>query len=164
MTRIHDSNDLVAMCEHIIVTAAEYSSGTIEQNLTYACEEFVTLTWPHAELSEDDVRATIDAIAMAEGWDPPAVFFGNSSSRCEAYVQLESRSVKFNRRHVQLSTVLHELAHLVAASAVHGSRFRTELCALTRSHWGVEQASLLHSLYRGVGLDVDPWQATRRQH
>ncbi len=163
MTMNHHSDDLVDMCERVRNAATAYQSGTIEQNLTYACEEFVELTWANARLNESQVRATVEAIASAEGWDPPAAFFGDSSARCAAFVQLDSRSVKFNGRQVHISTVLHELAHLVAASSVHSAHFRTELCVLMRAHWGVEQASVLHSLYQGVGLDVDPWQATRRQ-
>ena len=111
MTMNHHGDDLVDMCERVRNAATAYQSGTIEQNLTYACEEFVELTWANARLNESQVRATVEAIASAEGWDPPAVFFGDSSARCAAFVQLDSRSVKFNGRQVHISTVLHELAH-----------------------------------------------------
>jgi len=163
VTQSQSNNELSDLCERAQTIATTYGAGSFEQNLTYACEELVTSTWPHAVFDENTVRSTIEAIAMAEGWDPPAVYFGAESRRCLAYAERESRSLMFRGRSVHLATVLHELAHLQATSAAHGHVFRQEMCSLVRAHWGVEQASLLHSLYKGVGLDVGPWQATARR-
>ena len=163
MTLPDSSAELKELCERVRIIAAAYGPGTSEQNVTYACEEVVTSTWPSAVLDENTVKLTIEAIAMAEGWDPPAVYFGATARRCLAYAERESRSLMFRGRSVHLATALHEVAHLQAASAAHGRLFRQEMCALVRSQWGVEQASLLHSLYKGVGLDVVPWQATARR-
>jgi hypothetical protein len=163
MTQPDSRVELSELCERAQTIATTFGPGSLEQNLTYACEEVVTSTWPGAALDEDMVRSTIEAIAMAEGWDPPAAYFGTESRRCVAYAERDSRSVMFRGQSVHLATVLHELAHLQAASAAHSQLFRHELCVLMRAHWGVEQASLLHSLYKGVGLDVVPWQATARR-
>lgn len=163
MTQSQSSNELRELCERAQTIATTYGAGSLEQNLTYACEEIVTSTWARAVLDETAVRSTIEAVAMAEGWDPPAVFFGANVRRCLAYAERESRSLMFRGQSVHLATVLHELTHLEVVSAAHGYLFRQELCSLVRAHWGVEQASLLHSLYKGVGLDAGPWQATARR-
>ena len=55
--------------------------------------------------------------------------------------------------------VVHEIAHLTAGSPGHDGLFRAELVGLARRHIGIEYAALLHSLFRGVGLDIPQWQA-----
>lgn len=56
------------LCAAVRVRATRYGKGSVEQNLTYACEELVTETWPSAVLQEHLVRSTVDTIAMVEGW------------------------------------------------------------------------------------------------
>ncbi len=156
-------SELSRMVDAVRERSGSYVGGTAEQNLTYACEDVVARVWPGPMFTQHQVSSRVESIAMVEGWDAPSVFFGRTPPRCVAFTQLETRSVKFFEGDVHVVTMLHELAHLVVGSHGHDEAFRTELCRLVRSHWGVEQASLLYALYCGAHLPVGPWQATERR-
>ena len=155
--------ELSHMIDAVRERSGSYTGGTAEQNLTYACEDVVVGVWPGPMFDHHLVVSRVESIAMDEGWDAPSVFFGRTPARCVAFTQLETRSVKFFEGDVHVVTMLHELAHLGVSAHLHGDAFRSELCRLVRSHWGVEQASLLHALYCAVNLPVGPWQATERR-
>ncbi|MEY4365631.1 MAG: hypothetical protein RLZZ305_975 [Actinomycetota bacterium] len=132
---------------------------TREQALVYACEDVAERESPARVLDPDGIRGFVENACLEEDIDVPYVEIVRSSRRCRGWAEHTSRTLAFSGRSVSLHTVVHEISHLLAPEDGHGPLFRNELVRLSRRHAGVEHASLLHSLFRGVGLDVSPWVA-----
>lgn len=128
-----------------------------EQALVYACENIADRECPTRVL--DDVRGFVERACLEDDIDVPNLEFRPLQRRCEGLAEHTSRTLTFPRRSVPLQVVVHEMSHLLAPVDGHGLLFRDEMVRLARRHAGIEHASLLHSLFRGVGLDVSPWVA-----
>lgn len=142
-----------------LASAGRWTGCTPEQALVYACEEVAVRECPLPPLSRADTTALVSRICLHEDTDVPHVQFQGRVGRCVGWAHEESRTIGFRGEGTTAHTVVHEIAHLTAGSSGHDGPFRAELVGLARRHIGVEYAALLHSLFRGVGLDIPQWQA-----
>lgn len=143
----------------VLASAGRWNDCTPEQALVYACEDVAVRECPLPPLSHEETTQLVSRICLREDTDVPHVVFRARAGRCIGWAHGDSRTIGFSGGDITAHTVVHEIAHLTAGSPGHGSTFREEVVALARRHVGIEYAALLHSLFRGVGLDMPQWQA-----
>lgn len=139
--------------------SAGYPGCSVEQALVYACEDVAQLHHPTRRLDRSQVIETVNEICTREDVDVPVVEFGRARARCSASFEPVSRTVTFHGPSTTLAEVIHETAHVVSGSDNHDAAFRAALVRLSRRWAGIEHASLLHHLFTGVTLPVEPWSA-----
>lgn len=130
-----------------------------EQALVYACEDIAARECPLPLLPRDAITSLVSRICLDEDADVPHLHFRPRAGRCLGWADRASRTIGFSGNNITAHTVVHEITHLTAGSSGHDGTFRAELVGLARRHIGIEYAALLHSLFRGVGLDIPQWQA-----
>lgn len=144
--------------DEVLASAVMWSDCSPEQALVYACEHVAARECPLSPLTREDTTRLVSRICLREDIDVPHVHFSERAGRCIGWASDDSRTVGFSGGNTTAHTVVHEIAHLTAGAPGHDGPFRAEVVALARRHIGVEYAALLHSLFRGVGLDTAPWQ------
>lgn len=139
--------------------AVAYRRCTTEQALVYSCEDVARLHHPPRVMNKKQAADAVGEICMHEDVDIPHVVFGRRRARCTASFEPVSRTVAFHGASPSLADVVHEIAHVVSTTGNHDMDFRVALVRISRRWAGVEYASLLHHLFVGVGLAMDPWSA-----
>ncbi|MGA1361570.1 MAG: hypothetical protein ACO36A_01470 [Ilumatobacteraceae bacterium] len=142
-----------------LASAGRWTDCSPEPALVYACEDIAVRECPLPSLSHGETAQLVGRICLHEDTDVPHVHFHRRAGRCIGWAHGESHTIGFSGAGVTAHTVAHEIAHLTPGSSGHDGVFRAQLVGLARRHIGIEYAALLHSLFRGVGLDVPQWQA-----
>ena len=133
-----------------------------EQALVYACEDIVDETLGSPLLCDTDLRDFVFSVCHRENIEPPALMRRNNVHAL-ASTDVDTWTICIYRQTTTTSVILHELAHLSVGINSHGVLFRDELVRLSRAHISVEHASLLHTLFCHVALEMSPWQASARR-
>jgi len=156
----YPGNTLVMLADKARDRASHYRGCSAEQSMTYACEDVVVNELGARIIHEKDMKQWLDDVCDDEDIDTPLVIFNNRKKKTIASVDV-AMNVMCVQRETNTAVLLHEIAHLVAASQEHGHVFRSETVRLWRKHLSVEHGALLHSLFGKVQLTVDPWQALK---
>lgn len=142
--------------------ASRFSRCSVEQALTYACEDTVDDQLPTRTLDLDVAARVLDTLCHAEDLDPPLLEKGRAR-RSLASADLEAHAICMHRSSFTMLTLVHEIAHLSSRAESHGVLFRDEMVRLVRAHVGIEHAALLFGLYTGCGLEMSPWAASAQR-
>lgn len=137
--------------------ASAYPRCSGEQALVYSCEDVAHDNHPTRMLGRAQAVDLVGDICIHENVDVPFVEFARRRARCTASFEPFTRTVIFHGSRPALSHVVHELAHVVSGSGNHDLDFRVTLVRIARRWAGIQYASLLHHLFAGVGLPMDPW-------
>lgn len=128
-----------------------------DDGLVYAAEDIVTEQLGARLMDRHDVDGFVHDVCSLHDINIPRVAVEPSSSRVIGLAAVDDHLLCLARKSSSVLTVLHEIAHFLAVNDGHGRRFRGAFTTLVREHVGVEHASLLHTLYKSVGLDIAPW-------
>lgn len=134
-----------------------------EDALVYALEDVVEGEAGVRRLSPDDVEQYVHDICALHDVNSPAVVIEPSSSRVLGRAHVDDHVLCLSRARSSVFTVLHEIAHFIAAGDGHGARFRDAFIRLVREHVSVGHASLYFMLCQGVHLDTSPWESLHRE-
>lgn len=140
--------------------AGEYSRGSAEQALVYACEDVVEQELGSRDIPSSDAASILEEICHAEDIEVPRILIARKAKSSLALTYIDENVICVRGKTTTMATLLHELAHAVVGAESHGVLFRDELTRLARKYISVSYAALLHSVYSGTGLDVSPWPAT----
>ncbi len=153
------SADMPALVQQAIDLSNAYGPYTGEQALVYSCEDIVEREIPSRLVQKADMYQVVANIAELCNVDAPQVQVvrGNPSG-LRACTIAEHNTIRFYGMQFPMLTVLHEIAHVLSNTG-HNITFRNNLVSLVRQQSSVQQASLLHHLYVGTGLSVDPFQS-----
>jgi hypothetical protein len=153
-------NTLAILADNARERAGHYRGCSTEQSMTYACEDVVVDELGARIIHDKEMRQWLADVCDNEDVDTPIVIFDNRAKKTIASVDV-AMNVMCVHRETNTAVLLHEIAHVVAASREHGHVFRSETVRLWRKHLSVEHGALLHSLFGEVRLTVDPWQALK---
>lgn len=137
-----------------------YKKCSDEQALVYACEDIAD---EHVgSLSLRSLRAAkwIETVCEKEDIDTPEVHVLPRQHQLRASSLLENNSICIFGTTTHVSTLIHEVAHLMSDGHSHGILFRDEMVRLSRAHISIDYAAMLHALYGGCQLPVSPWEAS----
>ncbi|MEY3656644.1 MAG: hypothetical protein RL114_1002 [Actinomycetota bacterium] len=140
--------------------AGEYTRGTAEQALVYACEEVVEHELGSRDIPSTEAESILEEICHAEDIEVPRILIARKAKSSLALTYIDENVICVRGKTTTMATLLHELAHAVVGVESHGILFRDELTRLTRKYISVSYAALLHSVYTGTGLEMSPWPAT----
>jgi hypothetical protein len=140
--------------------AGEYTRGTAEQALVYACEDVVEHELGSRALPSSDAESILEEICHAEDIEIPQILIARKAKSSLALTYIDENVICVRGKTTTMATLLHELAHAVVGAESHGVLFRDELTRLTRKYISVSYAALLYSVYAGTGLEMSPWPAT----
>lgn len=155
-------NDLDGFVERARQQRDAYPHCPDEQALVYACEDIVDDVLGSPSLHETDMRSFVFSVCHRENIEPPTLVNG-TNAHALASTDVDTWTICIHRRTTTTSVILHELAHLSVGVDSHGVLFRDELVRLARAHVSIEHASLLHTLFRHMALEMSPWQASARR-
>ena len=157
MTELHE------YVERVRARRGAYPDCSHEQALVYACEDIVDTELGAPQLNQSELREFVFSISHRENIEPPFIV-ETHTRRTRASADLDSWTMCVSERIITTSVVLHELAHFAVGIDSHGVLFRDELVRLVRAHVSLEHAALLHALFRHVGLEMSPWDASARRY
>ena len=140
--------------------AGEYTRGTAEQTLVYACEDVVEHELGSRDIPSSEAESILEEICHAEDSEVPRILIARKAKSSLALTYIDENVICVRGKTTTMATLLHELAHAVVGVESHGVLFRDELTRLTRKYISVSYAALLHSVYSGTGLEMSPWPAT----
>ena len=156
-------SDIAVLTDAAHRRAGEYTQCSQEQALTYACEDIVEAEFGSREISSREAEEWVTSVCDREDLDTPSLMIARASKTTAASASRESHSICVRGRRTCTATLLHEIAHLSCGVDSHGVLFRDEFVRLARAHISVSYASLLHTLFTAVGLEMSPWQASASQ-
>jgi len=132
-------------------------SMPLEQALVYAVENTVEQVMPSRVLTSlDDARQWVDRVCEIECWDTPEVQ-RIRSTKWAGVASHEWNVIGLSARATVL-TLAHELAHVTCGAHGHGEVWRDRFVEIVRDHVSVQHASLLHTLYSRMQLEIGQWR------
>jgi hypothetical protein len=153
-------NSLQPFIDTALHRASEYTRGTAEQALVYACEDVVEHELGSRDIPSSEAESILEEICHAEDIEVPRILIARKAKSSLALTYIDENVICVRGKTTTMATLLHELAHAVVGVESHGVLFRDELTRLTRKYISVSYAALLHSVYSGTGLEMSPWPAT----
>ncbi len=139
------------------VRISNYAECSVEQALTYSCEDAVIDVLGSRSLSGDELTTWIADVCEQEDVDVPVLVLLSREGPIAGSTDIDNNVMCLRGRTPSVAVALHELAHVVSRASNHDVCFRSSLVGLWRRHLSLEHAALLHSLYRATELDVDAW-------
>lgn len=153
-------NTLSTFVNTAVTNAKEYKNCSIEQALTYSCEDIVENEIGSRILSSGSTTEWLEQVCAREDIDVPDVLVRRASPKSLASADIDSHTICIRGIDTTTATVLHEIAHVSIGVESHEIMFRDELIRLARAHISVEYAALLHGVFTGAGLAMSPWPAS----
>lgn len=153
-------NTLSTFVNTAVTNAKEYKNCSIEQALTYSCEDIVENEIGSRILSSGSITEWLEQVCAREDIDVPDVLVRRASPKSLASADIDSHTICIRGIDTTTATVLHEIAHVSIGVESHEIMFRDELIRLARAHISVEYAALLHGVFTGAGLAMSPWPAS----
>ena len=117
-----------------------------EAEAVYRAEAILERELPTRKLSLTEAQALVDKIAHAEDIDPPKVLHLPISRQFDALAVPDERVIVVRTRRPTQLTIVHEVAHFLAASG-HGAGFRRTYLELVRRYVSIDHYSLLEAAF-----------------
>ena len=143
--------------------ALNYAQCSPEQASVYACEDIVDEHIGSPIIESIHAHTWLENVCEREDIDLPHVHIHQSRQHFRASSLQDNNTIHLYGDTTHISTLLHEVAHLMSDGHSHGALFRDEMIRLSRAHISVEYAAMLHGLYSECGLSVSPWTASTRR-